>query len=345
MRSRADRATVHQQVLHPRPAAGKLLRPILRWTGHHVHGVVANVGRGVERATWMTTPRDGAPPSTRPWNHGACRQHARTAWGDPARSTPPSCRGARAGERNPPRHHVDLSNVGEIGVNIDEDYVARCEEQYRDGGPVRPQLAHAFATLRANESIWYFHVSNYLKGTMPAAFDLLFWNSDSPTCRADSMPVPGATLTADNPRTPARVVVLGRPVDLGASAHRPTCSPPVRTISCRGPRPMRGSACLAVESSLCLEQAVMWQAWSTRRIPRAGASGTQGRRRGRPAIGWRGLSANRAAGGRTGAHGCGSTPASRCAHRRRLIRALRTARGGTRALRVGEQLGWLQGTA
>ncbi len=100
---------------------------------------------------------------------------------------------------------------------IDEDYVARCEQQYRDGGlmPGR-QLAHAFATLRANELIWHFHVSNYLKGTTPAAFDLLFWNSDSSN-------LPGRLYAwylrnmylENNLRTPARVVVLGSPVDLG----------------------------------------------------------------------------------------------------------------------------------
>ena len=63
---------------------------------------------------------------------------------------------------------LDFSDVGEIGVYIDEEYVARCEQQYRDGGLVPGrQLAHAFATLRANELIWHFHVNNYLKGTTP----------------------------------------------------------------------------------------------------------------------------------------------------------------------------------
>ena len=78
---------------------------------------------------------------------------------------------------------LDFADVGEIGVYIDEDYVASCERQYRDGGLVPgSQVAHAFATLRANELIWHFHVNNYLKGVNPPAFDLLFWNADSACC-------------------------------------------------------------------------------------------------------------------------------------------------------------------
>jgi poly[(R)-3-hydroxyalkanoate] polymerase subunit PhaC len=112
---------------------------------------------------------------------------------------------------------LDFSDVGEIGVYIDEEYVARCEQQYRDGGLVSGrQLAHAFATLRANELIWRFHVDNYLKGTTPVAFDLLFWN-------ADSSNLPGRLYAwylrnmylENNLRTRHRLSVLERPVDLG----------------------------------------------------------------------------------------------------------------------------------
>jgi polyhydroxyalkanoate synthase len=113
---------------------------------------------------------------------------------------------------------LDFSDVGEIGVYIDEDYVASCERQYRDGGLMPgSQLAHAFATLRANELVWHFHVNNYLKGTTPPAFDLLFWN-------ADSANLPGRLYAwylrnlylENNLRTAGRTSVLGRPVDLAA---------------------------------------------------------------------------------------------------------------------------------
>ena len=111
---------------------------------------------------------------------------------------------------------LDFSDVGEIGVYIDAEYVAACEQEYRDGGlmPGR-QLAHAFATLRANELIWHFHVSNYLKGATPPAFDLLHWNGDSSN-------LPGRLYVwylrnmylENNLRSPGKVSVLGVPVDL-----------------------------------------------------------------------------------------------------------------------------------
>ena len=75
---------------------------------------------------------------------------------------------------------LDFTDVGEIGVYIDEDFVQRCEQVYRDGG-VMPgsALASAFASLRANDLVWFFVANNYLKGKAPRAFDLLYWNGDS----------------------------------------------------------------------------------------------------------------------------------------------------------------------
>jgi polyhydroxyalkanoate synthase len=75
---------------------------------------------------------------------------------------------------------LDFTDVGEIGVYIDEAFVQRCEQIYRDGG-VMPgsALASAFASLRANDLVWFFVANNYLKGQAPRAFDLLYWNGDS----------------------------------------------------------------------------------------------------------------------------------------------------------------------
>lgn len=75
---------------------------------------------------------------------------------------------------------LDFCDVGEIAAYIDRAYVEKLERDFAGGGllPGR-DLTMAFASLRANELIWYYVVNNYLKGKRPPAFDLLYWNSDS----------------------------------------------------------------------------------------------------------------------------------------------------------------------
>lgn len=75
---------------------------------------------------------------------------------------------------------VDFSNAGELSVFVDENQIKAVEEQmaqrgYLDGS----RMAGAFNMLRPNDLIWSYAVNNYLKGKLPTAFDLLYWNSDS----------------------------------------------------------------------------------------------------------------------------------------------------------------------
>ncbi|MFC3680815.1 class I poly(R)-hydroxyalkanoic acid synthase [Bacterioplanoides pacificum] len=75
---------------------------------------------------------------------------------------------------------MDFSSPGEIGVFINETAIAALEKQmdalgYYDGR----QMAFSFNTLRENDLFWSFFINNYLKGERPAAFDLLYWNTDS----------------------------------------------------------------------------------------------------------------------------------------------------------------------
>ena len=75
---------------------------------------------------------------------------------------------------------LEFSDVGEIRVYIDENFVGKREKQLEKGGIVPGQeLAGAFSSLRANDLVWSYVVNNYLKGKQPAAFDLLYWNSDA----------------------------------------------------------------------------------------------------------------------------------------------------------------------
>jgi polyhydroxyalkanoate synthase len=112
---------------------------------------------------------------------------------------------------------LDYRDTGELGVFIDEPYVAQRERQLAAGGILRgEELALAFASLRANDLIWRYVVNNYLLGNRPDAFDLLYWNDDSAN-------LPGPMYSyylrnmylEDNLRKPCKLDMCGVPVDLG----------------------------------------------------------------------------------------------------------------------------------
>ncbi|MCP5074574.1 MAG: alpha/beta fold hydrolase, partial [Rhodobacteraceae bacterium] len=75
---------------------------------------------------------------------------------------------------------VDFTDVGEIGVFIDEDRLITLREHMAEKGYLEGHhLGDMFSMIRENDLIWSFHVMNYLMGNKPPAFDLLFWNSDA----------------------------------------------------------------------------------------------------------------------------------------------------------------------
>ncbi len=111
---------------------------------------------------------------------------------------------------------LDFADTGEIGLLIDEASVAAREASIGQGGLLSGrELAFVFSTLRSNDLIWSYVVSNYLKGATPDAFDLLYWN-------ADSTNLPGPmycwyvrnAYLENNIRVPGRTVQCGVPVDL-----------------------------------------------------------------------------------------------------------------------------------
>src|SRR5689334_19560697 len=112
---------------------------------------------------------------------------------------------------------LDFADPGEISVYIDQAFVQRCESQFaQDGVMPGSTLSSAFASLRANELVWYFVVNNYLKGQAPRAFDLLYWN-------ADNANVPGKLYAwylrhaylENNLREPGKLQLKGQPLDFG----------------------------------------------------------------------------------------------------------------------------------
>ena len=113
---------------------------------------------------------------------------------------------------------LDFSDTGQIGLFVDEASVAAREAIIGRAG-ILPgsELAFVFSSLRANDLVWPYVVNNYLLGTPPDAFDLLYWN-------ADSTNLPGPmycyylrnTYLENRLRQPGALTNCGVAVDLGA---------------------------------------------------------------------------------------------------------------------------------
>src|SRR5690606_30695451 len=74
---------------------------------------------------------------------------------------------------------LDFSDPGGIGVFINEHSLSGIERMLQRQGYLDGRaMAFTFNLLRENELFWSFWINNYLKGTPPAAFDLLYWNTD-----------------------------------------------------------------------------------------------------------------------------------------------------------------------
>ena len=74
---------------------------------------------------------------------------------------------------------VDFSDVGPVGVFIDEDGLPALESAISTEGYLSgQQVADTWRAVRANDLIWSFWVNSYLLGKEPPALDLLFWNCD-----------------------------------------------------------------------------------------------------------------------------------------------------------------------
>lgn len=73
----------------------------------------------------------------------------------------------------------DFHQAGDLKVFIDEEQLNDIERRIKEKGLMEGKiLARTFNLLRANDLIWWFVINNYLLGEEPAAFDLLYWNSD-----------------------------------------------------------------------------------------------------------------------------------------------------------------------
>ncbi len=112
---------------------------------------------------------------------------------------------------------LEFTDVGEIRVYIDRNFVEKREKKLAKGGIVPgAELASAFSSLRANDLVWSYVVSNYLKGQQPPAFDLLYWNGDSTNLPGPMYAYYLRSTYQDNQLVqPDALTMCGVPVDLG----------------------------------------------------------------------------------------------------------------------------------
>ena len=75
---------------------------------------------------------------------------------------------------------TDFEEAGELGVFIDEDFLAAIEKEVDGRGYLDSLfMSRTFSFLRANDLVYGPAVRSYMMGEAPPAFDLLFWNGDS----------------------------------------------------------------------------------------------------------------------------------------------------------------------
>ncbi|MBB3143270.1 class I poly(R)-hydroxyalkanoic acid synthase [Halomonas organivorans] len=73
----------------------------------------------------------------------------------------------------------DFRDPGEIGVFLGEPVLKGIEAKLEQDGYLDGRvMAYSFNLLRENDLFWSFYINNYLKGDVPAPFDLLYWNTD-----------------------------------------------------------------------------------------------------------------------------------------------------------------------
>ena len=109
----------------------------------------------------------------------------------------------------------DFTDVGEIGVFVDERQVAAMERHTaRTGFLEGRHMADMFSMLRENDLIWSFFVNNYLLGRTPAPFDLLYWNGDATRLPAAMLSDYLRAFYLDNALArPGTLTLLDTPID------------------------------------------------------------------------------------------------------------------------------------
>ncbi len=112
---------------------------------------------------------------------------------------------------------LDFTDVGQLGMFIDEQSVAFREATLGGGGILSGKdLATTFSILRPRELLWNYVANGYLKGEAPPAFDLLYWNADSTNLPGPMYAWYLRNLYLENKLRSGALMSLGEPVNLDA---------------------------------------------------------------------------------------------------------------------------------
>ena len=111
---------------------------------------------------------------------------------------------------------LDFSAPGEIGNYLTEDALPIMEKNAEIKGVYDGRiLGLSFSLLRENNLFWSYFINNYLKGKDPAAFDILYWNSDATNITAACFKQYIRTTYWENKLIePGAVVIDDIPIDL-----------------------------------------------------------------------------------------------------------------------------------
>lgn len=113
---------------------------------------------------------------------------------------------------------ADFAEAGDLGLFVDDAQLDAIEKQMdAAGGVLEGQaMAATFNMLRSKDLIWSFFIENYLKGTSPSRFDLLYWNGDATRMPKNVHLFYLREFYRDNMLARGKMVMEGETLDLAA---------------------------------------------------------------------------------------------------------------------------------
>jgi polyhydroxyalkanoate synthase len=110
---------------------------------------------------------------------------------------------------------VDFTEAGDLKVFVDEEQLVALERRMGERGYLEgKEMASTFNMMRSNDLFWPYIVNNYLKGKKPAAFDLLYWNSDSTRMPAANHSFYLRNCYLENNLAKGKMTIAGKKLDL-----------------------------------------------------------------------------------------------------------------------------------